>query len=290
MIPEIKAVSVDDFIGKYVDRALSLDVSKTSTGLTIFENGRTQPYCLKLETDDNTAKYPVGERMLELREAIVDIVGENTHFDLICVEEAILGVNAKVSGVAYALNFVIDMLILDGIITCDNFMRINNKSWKAIMRKHTGVIPLKSGSDKDKKDIINYFQALNYSMGYQVNSFKSWSAYMKSGIQDMLDSVGVMYGSVEKVFREPNRSTKKVRKTQKVFDNLEDAVKYSKFHIKEVSITPEKLLPWFDDLKFVTDESTSYIVKTNSLGRFGIVKGYLHDYETYYLVVNVKLV
>ena len=290
MIPEIKAVSVDDFIGKYVDRALSLDVSKTSTGLTIFENGRTQPYCLKLETDDNTAKYPVGERMLELREAIVDIVGENTHFDLICVEEAILGVNAKVSGVAYALNFVIDMLILDGIITCDNFMRINNKSWKAIMRKHTGVIPLKSGSDKDKKDIINYFQALNYSMGYQVNSFKSWSAYMKSGIQDMLDSVGVMYGSVEKVFREPNRSTKKVRKTQKVFDNLEDAVKYAKFFIKEVSITPEKLLPWFDDLKFVTDESTSYIVKTNSLGRFGIVKGYLHDFETYYLVVNVKLV
>lgn len=290
MIPEIKAVSVDDFIGKYVDRALSLDVSKTSTGLTIFENDRTQPYCLKLETDDNTAKYPVGERMLELREAIVDIVGENTHFDLICVEEAILGVNAKVSGVAYALNFVIDMLILDGVITCDHFMRINNKSWKAIMRKHTGVIPLKSGSDKDKKDIINYFQALNYSMGYQVNSFKSWSAYMKSGIQDMLDSVGVMYGSVEKVFREPNRSTKKVRKTQKVFDNLEDAVKYSKFHIKEVSITPEKLLPWFDDLKFVTDESTSYIVKTNSLGRFGIVKGYLHDYETYYLVVNVKLV
>ena len=290
MIPEIKAVSVDDFIGKYVDRALSLDVSKTSTGLTIFENGRTQPYCLKLETDDNIAKYPVGERMLELREAIVDIVGENTHFDLICVEEAILGVNAKVSGVAYALNFVIDMLILDGVIACDHFMRINNKSWKAIMRKHTGVIPLKSGSDKDKKDIINYFQALNYSMGYQVNSFKSWSAYMKSGIQDMLDSVGVMYGSVEKVFREPSRSTKKVRKTQKVFDNLEDAVKYSKFHIKEVSITPEKLLPWFDDLKFVTDGSTSYIVKTNSLGRFGIVKGYLHDYETYYLVVNVKLV
>lgn len=290
MIPKIKAVSVDDFIGKYVDRALSLDVSKTSTGLTIFENGRTQPYCLKLETDDNTAKYPVGERMLELREAIVDIVGENTHFDLICVEEAILGVNAKVSGVAYALNFVIDMLILDGVITCDHFMRINNKSWKAIMRKHTGVIPLKSGSDKDKKDIINYFQALNYSMGYQVNSFKSWSAYMKSGIQDMLDSVGVMYGSVEKVFREPNRSTKKVRKTQKVFDNLEDAVKYAKFNIKEVSITPEKLLPWFDDLKFVTDESTSYIVKTNSLGRLGIIKGYLHDYETYYLVVNVKLV
>lgn len=290
MIPEIKAVSVDDFIGKYVDRALSLDVSKTSTGLTIFENGKTQPYCLKLETDDNTAKYPVGERMLELREAIVDIVGENTHFDLICVEEAILGVNAKVSGVAYALNFVIDMLILDGVITCDHFMRINNKSWKAIMRKHTGVIPLKSGSDKDKKDIINYFQALNYSMGYQVNSFKSWSAYMKSGIQDMLDSVGVMYGSVEKVFREPNRSTRKVRKTQKVFDNIEDAVKYAKFNIKEVSITPEKLLPWFDDLKFVTDESTSYIVKTNSLGRFGIVKGYLHDYETYYLVVNVKLV
>lgn len=290
MIPEIKAVSVDGFIGKYVDRALSLDVSKTSTGLTIFDNGRTQPYCLKLETDDNTAKYPVGERMLELREAIVDIVGENTHFDLICVEEAILGVNAKVSGVAYALNFVIDMLILDGVITCDHFMRINNKSWKAIMRKHTGVIPLKSGSDKDKKDIINYFQALNYSMGYQVNSFKSWSAYMKSGIQDMLDSVGVMYGSVEKVFREPSRSTKKVRKTQKVFDNLEDAVKYSKFRIKEVSITPEKLLPWFDDLKFVTDESTSYIVKTNSLGRFGIVKGYLYDYETYYLVVNVKLV
>lgn len=290
MIPEIKAVSVDDFIGKYVNRALSLDISKTSTGLTIFENGKTQPYCLKLETDDNTAKYPVGERMLELREAIVDIVGENTHFDLICVEEAILGVNAKVSGVAYALNFVIDMLILDGVITCDNFMRINNKSWKAIMRKHTGVIPLKSGSDKDKKDIINYFQALNYSMGYQVNSFKSWSAYMKSGIQDMLDSVGVMYGSVEKVFREPNRSTKKVRKTQKVFDNLDDAVKYAKFNIKEVSITPEKLLPWFDDLKFVTDESTSYIVKTNSLGRFGIVKGYLHDYETYYLVVNVKLV
>lgn len=290
MIPEIKAVSVDDFIGKYVDRALSLDVSKTSTGLTIFENGRTQPYCLKLETDDNTAKYPVGERMLELREAIVDIVGENTHFDLICVEEAILGVNAKVSGVAYALNFVIDMLILDGIITCDNFMRINNKSWKAIMRKHTGVIPLKSGSDKDKKDIINYFQALNYSMGYQVNSFKSWSAYMKSGIQDMLDSVGVMYGSVEKVFREPNRSTKKVRKTQKVFNNLEDAVKYAKFRIKEVSITPEKLLPWFDDLKFVTENSTSFIVKTHSLGRFGIVKGYLYDYETYYLVVNVKLV
>lgn len=286
---DYKPVSIPEFVGKHIKTGLSLDISKTSTGLTFFNDGKITSCAVQFEIKDEASPYATGLRMVELEEAIFELTQGVTHFDVICVEEAILGINSKVSSVAYGLNYFIDYLLASGKVSCDKFHRVNNSSWKKVLRELTGAPTPKVGQDKDKKFVIEAMKRLGYALAYKHETFPSWNAYIKSGYQDMLDSVGLLFATVYMSYFD-NRLTKKtVTKKLKIFDSLEKSLKFAKFDIIDANVTPSQLSLWYKGLNKVADKSATYICKADSLGRFGVEQGYLEYHDTYYVVVNVTV-
>ena len=286
---EFKPLEVESFLGKYIKSGLAFDMSKTSTGVSIYRDGKVTSFALQFDADDEEFTYATGLRMQELEESLLSVLDGDTHFDIIAVEEAILGVNAKVTSVAYALNYFIDYLIATGKLTCDKFVRINNKTWKRIIKSVTGTQSIKIGQDKEKKEIIEAFRRLNYPLASKHLTFKSWSAYMKSGYQDMLDSVGVLFGAVYYINVEGQSNNRIVRKSMKIVDSLEKAMKVSKFPVIDCPVQPSQLTTWYKGLTQVAKESTTFICKVPTLGRFGVEQGYLKLHDEYYIVVNVSV-
>lgn len=285
----VKQIEVVDYIGGHIDYGISFDLSKNSTGFSVFRDGKLKSYAIQFEIKDTDSPYATGLRMVELQKAIAEVADLDREFDIVCVEEAILGVNAKISSVAYGLNFFIDYMIASGYLKTKNFMRINNSTWKGFLKKVTNTPTSKKGADRDKKDVIKAFQSLMYPLAFKVNDFKSWTAYKDSGYQDMLDSVGVLFASVHFTFDSNKNISKKVTIKEKVFGTLEEATKFAKHPIKEVAISEKELNAWSKNIKTITSESTSYLIKLDSLGSYGVKKGYLDYYETYYIVFNATV-
>ena len=285
---DIKEFNLERYLGKHIKSGLALDVSKNSTGLTVFRNGKIETYLLQTELTDDVSPVHLGYRMDEFLRFLLDKV-EGEHFDVICVEEALTGINHKVNAVALALNPLVDYLIATKQITCDKFYRINNVTWKKVLRVLSGVSPIKKGTDAAKKEIIQGFQALNFELGFKVNDYKSWSAYKDSGWQDRLDSVGVLLGVVNKYFDNELVDKVKKRVSMKVFDTMEEAKAYAKYDLVTVHVSSSALLGWYKKVKDITNKSTTYIYRGASLGSFGVTKKIFDMYDTYYVVVNVKV-
>lgn len=285
---EIKEFDLERYLGSNIKSGLALDVSKNSTGMAIYRGGEIETYVLQTEITDESSSIHLGYRIQEFMGFILDkVCGE--HFDVICVEEALTGINHKVNAVALALNPIIDYLVATEQVTCDKFYRINNVTWKKTLRELSGVAPLKKGTDAAKKEIISGFKALNFSLGYKVDEYPSWNAYKGSGWQDRLDAVGVLLGVVRKYIDNEVVDNTKKRVTFKVFDNEKAAKAYAKFSIEELTVTSNHLLSWFKGCKNLTNKSTSYIYSGVSLGSFGVNKKIFDMYETYYVVFNVSV-
>lgn len=285
--PVIQKFDVDTYIGRYVNRALSLDISKTSTGISIFEDGEIASGFYKLQTVGDIG-IAVGQRIVELENEIVRLCNGNTHFDLICVEEAILGINSSTSANAYALNFVIDTLLAKGILTCDVFVRLNNKSWKATIRQLSGVQPLKSGTDVEKKNVIRYMEGLEVPLATKHKEYKSWSAYMKSGYQDALDSIGLMVGAIDYHYIQGKVKIEPKSLQMKVFGDLASALKFAKHDIVEDRVTTSGLQSWYTSLKTREEQEKSYLVKIKNLGAFGVKHKLFGNFDEFFLVVNAN--
>lgn len=302
-VASLDTLSVESFLGKSISSGLAFDMSKTSTGVTVFRNGVVKTYCFKLETKDEDSTYPIGLRMLEIEDALKQIL-DDWSFDIICVEEALSLVNPQVNAVAYALNIIPDYFLAKGILKLNeggSFVRVNNTSWKKELRDITGVStkvkqfdvleqPKKpTKSDMDKQNAINCLKIFNCPLAFSAKTYRTWSGYLNSGNQDRLDSLGILIGAVNQIFNKHQRVITKVTKRQKVFDNLESAIKFAKFPIQEVSLRSNQIHKWFNEVNKNTYESTSYLVKTKNLGRFGVSKKYLFAADMYYLMVNVEV-
>lgn len=288
-VPVTPLNKVEIFLENQGKSVLAFDLSKTSTGLAIYRNGELKTYALQFETKDEDTVLANGHRMMEMVDALKQLLGEDRHFDVICVEEALLGVNAKVSSVAYGLNFFIDYLVVSGVVTCSTFHRINNKSWKASLRAMAGTKTVKVGTDKEKREIIQSFKALGYPLAYAHESFKSWTAYKKSGKQDMLDAVGVMMGTLQALSSVGGGLRRKVTRSVKIATTLEEAVKSAKYPIREVSVHHSNLTTWYKTVASETFEPTSYLISTPKLGRFGVEQKYFTLSDQYFVLVNVNV-
>lgn len=285
---EIKEFDLERYFGKHIKSGLALDVSKNSTGIAIFRDGKIETYLLQTEIKDESSAIHLGYRIDEFMKFVLDKVS-GEHFDVVCVEEALTGINHKVNAVALALNPLIDYMIATRQVTCNNFYRINNVSWKKILRELAGVAPLKKGTDAAKKEIISGFKALNFGLGFKVDEYSSWSAYKSSGWQDRLDAVGVLLGVVRKYIDNEVVDNVKKRVSFKVFDSEEKALKYAKYGVQELEVTSNHLLSWFKTCKDFTNQSTSYLYKGTSLGSFGVNKRVFDMFDVYYLVFNVSV-
>lgn len=157
---------------------LGLDVSQNSTGITLYEDGVKTQANLTLETPKNVSHREVLCRR-ELKKYYKELFG-GKHFDVILIEDAFQGKDPQVVRLLYGLNTAIDELILDGEITCDKFLRVNNKAWKSwLFRLDT------RGIYKGLEDKLRIESCLSL-IGITTDH--------SEGYQDRLDSNGLLVG------------------------------------------------------------------------------------------------
>ena len=279
-----------------LNSVLALYLSKTSTGIAYWNGQTLETFNLKSSIKDLDSPYSVGLRMQELKDFIlVKVLKGQVELDMLCVEEALLGNNAKTSSVAYALNFTLDYLLAEGVLKAKRFFRVSNKTWKATLRSETGVTPLKkavwSKDNAEKEEILLCLQELAHPWANKWREFDSFEIYLKSGYQDQLDAVGLAihcvktYGLDEK----PQVLSRKV--TVKVYTDTSKAEKYAKYPVEHVSGIPKNQIhTWVDTCGKDEVESKSYILETPHLGRFGVKAEVFEESDMYYIVVNVVLV
>lgn len=168
-------LTVYDILPK-IGTHLGLDISKSSTGVTIVRDGIIDSFNLSLKgTPDEMFSEILLRR--EFKELLSQQL-EGTHFNTILIEDAYEGVNPSTTRLLYSLNTVIDELILDDDIKCNTFIRVNNKSWKSWLWS----IEPQIGKGLDEKTRIE--EVLKY-LGVSDSG---------SGYQDRLDSLGMLVG------------------------------------------------------------------------------------------------
>lgn len=284
----IEALTVENYLGNYIKGGLALDVSTSSTGLAIFEEGIVKTYAFSLDVEDSVLEY--GLRIKEFLDALDEIIPVGSHFNIICIEAPLSLVNAKTNFRLMSINALIDYKIAKGDITCDEFLRVENSSWKKVLRTLTGVKPFKNvGKDPQKKEVIECLKRLKFGLANKVDEYKSWNAYMNSGYQDILDAVGVLMGAVNITYSENTVVNRTITVNFKVFDNLEDAIKFSKFTLREVDIPAQGLSAFHTGLKKTVSESTSFLYRGSDLGRFGVTNKIYDMFEEYFVLFNVEV-
>lgn len=109
---------------------LGLDISECSSGVCIYVNGKRKVYNISVNVFDDNDVFAEAKRRRLLKQKLFTLIG-NWSFDVIIVEDVFTGKNPKVARMLYSLNTAIDELILDGYVSCKQFIRINNESWKS---------------------------------------------------------------------------------------------------------------------------------------------------------------
>ena len=280
-----------------LNKVLSLDLSKTSTGIAYWDGSTLETFNLKSRVKDLDSPYSVGLRMQELKDFLLTEVlkDSDTELDMLCVEEALLGNNAKTSSVAYALNFTLDYLLAEGILKAKRFFRVSNKTWKATLRSETGVAPLKKASwskdSAEKEEILLCLQALAHPWSNKWREYDSFEVYLKSGYQDQLDAVGLAIHCVKTYGLDGKPQVLSRNSKVKVFTDRKKAEKYAKYPIEWVQGIPKNQIhTWVDTCGKDEIESKSYILETPYLGRFGVRAEVFEESDIYFIVVNVSLV
>ena len=154
---------------------LGLDISKNSSGITLIDNGDRITGNARLEDTEGVHKEVLLRRALkeDLRELV-----EGREFDLIIIEDAFVGENAETVRLLFALNTAIDEMILDGICTCKEFVRVPNQTWKSWLCRTLDTEGVTKGlNDKEKIRICLEM------IGVQETG---------EGYQDRLDSTGLL--------------------------------------------------------------------------------------------------
>ena len=202
---EHKAVGWQELVGDGV--YLGLDISKDSAGIAIFNNGEKHGYNAKLKSDKTRHHDEVLMRR-ELKNDILEACGDIRNYNTVVIEDVFVGDNPAVARLLFALNTAIDELILDGLISCDKFLRVNNQQWKSwlysvdVFGESTGL--------KDKLKIDKCLSLL----GIEDSG---------AGYQDRLDAMGMVLGYLlvgdEVAFE---KYVKKVSFSDIVFDYQED--------------------------------------------------------------------
>ena len=279
-----------------LNNILALDLSKTSTGIAYWDGQILETFNLKSSIKDLDSPYSVGLRMQELKDfLLMKVLRGGVELDMLCVEEALLGNNAKTSSLAYALNFTLDYLLAEGVLKAKRFFRVSNKTWKATLRSETGVAPLKkavwSKDNAEKEEILLCLQELAHPWANKWREYDSFEVYLKSGYQDQLDAVGLAIHCVKTYGLDERPQVLSRKTTVKVYTDKLKAEKYAKYPLERVSGIPKNQIhTWVDTCGKDEIESKSYLLETPYLGRFGVKAEVFEESDMYYIVVNVTLV
>lgn len=165
---------------------LGLDISKASTGLCLIRDGEKITGNIELNEDLEEIKksddWVHSETLLRrrLKKYLSEVV-EGVHFDVIIIEDAFSGENPEVTRMLYGLNTAIDEMILDGVCSCEKFIRVNNREWKSWIGKSVDPENKYKGLN-DKIKIQYWLRDIGITEGDD------------KGFQDRLDSTGLLIG------------------------------------------------------------------------------------------------
>ena len=156
---------------------LGLDISQNSSGICLYANGVRNTYNSKVDYDKNDV-FAEARMRKQLKEDLLEVINGN-ELELIVIEDVFEGANAEVVRKLYALNTAIDDLILDGLVVCKDFVRVQNGVWKSWLSVVDSNKDLKGFNDKEK--IQGYLKIL----GIEESG---------DGFQDRLDATGMVLG------------------------------------------------------------------------------------------------
>lgn len=155
---------------------LGLDISKRSTGITLVKDGEFTSWNRTLSGSEDVKFAEILMRR-ELKDIFLKEF-RGMSFETIVVEDAFEGENPATTRMLYSLNTVIDEMILDGDISCKDFIRANNQSWKSWLWS----IEPQIGKGLNEK--VRIEELLDY-LGVKDSG---------KGFQDRLDSLGMLVG------------------------------------------------------------------------------------------------
>ncbi|AFQ30015.1 hypothetical protein P4493_04765 [Bacillus thuringiensis] len=276
-LASIQKPTVLNVLQNTMESGLGLDISKTSTGITIFDGETVKTYQCVIEYDEDSPFH-----WYLLTKALEDDLKsllQGKHFDVIGIEDSIQGENYDTVRKLILLNSVIDKIIMEGNVTCDYFKRIGNTVWKKWLRT------LKPGKKilKDKAEIEMILDYLDFPLVDLYRNEKN-SVKEKDGYQDQLDSTGVLIGvGLER--QNNNLTGKNKKKPSKLrIHNYSSAEELLKYH-EGTTLTPINLggdlkssvKTFFEGLSN-EDKQKKYYMCKDSLGSLGLEYG-LADYR-----------
>lgn len=155
---------------------LGLDISKTSTGVSLVEGGVIKSWNISLQGGEDIKFAEILLRR-ELKQLLLDEF-KGLFFETIVLEDVYDGNNPETTRLLYSLNTVIDEMILDGDIECKDFVRANNKSWKSWLWSIEPQIGKGYNEKVRTEEVLKYLGIEDFGKGYQ----------------DRLDSLGMLVG------------------------------------------------------------------------------------------------
>lgn len=239
---------------------LGLDISKSSTGICIYENGSKSTYNSSLTLDKDNPHWEVLLRR-ELKADLAELCQGKT-FDLIVIEDVFEGENPQTARMLYALNTAIDELILDDVVSCKTFIRVNNQRWKSWLYKVDAT-----GEYKGWKDKIRIEKCLEL-LGVKEEG---------TGYQDRLDATGMILGYLMERKLGSVSSEQKEKKPKLSFSDIEYA------YAEDQEMASMVLRYDLDEVKIKT-------IKDKKFSKKSILEICNSDVESIYMTENpVKL-
>ena len=153
---------------------LSLDISKSSTGITFVNNGEFITGNINLEDEKGDHKEVLLRRAL--KRDLSELV-QGVDFDLIIIEDVFVGSNPETARLLFALNTAIDELILDEVCSTKKFLRVSNQRWKSWLYTLDTNNISRGYDDKEKVRIC--LELIGFTDSGE-------------GYQDRLDSMGML--------------------------------------------------------------------------------------------------
>lgn len=306
----------EDFIKEYisdkgVNTALSLDLSKTSSGIVLLVDNKLYTFTVSLDVDseDWNTEFALSEG---IRHIIKEVSKAVPKFDLVTVEANVLGSNHAIDFVTLrkliVMNYVIDGLIQDNTVKTDEFYRINVVSWQSDLSYLANNV---AKHLKSKQKIRYSLSELGYSLARETMDMKE-SRIKSSGVQDMLDAMGILLSACmahngEKQEKSRTRRKKKSKKLDfnyylfNSYQSLCESDLYSLasayndgdepiiIHTRTRSLT-KKILEELEKLIVERgDEYPKVIIRTTTLGDFGISQQIDEQPNTtYYIYVEAS--
>ena len=176
--------------------ALSLDISRKSTGVALYESGVLQLYILSLDSKySKTDNMWEAQLKSEFKNTLSKLV-KGKEFDLVVVENTINGNNAITNKELTLLNSVFDDLVIEGVVKLKNknslvrpFPNVWRKELKALVNSVSNVSSISASNTKVLVEKL--LSKLGFMYVIENNDI-SESKKKSSGYYDICDSIGML--------------------------------------------------------------------------------------------------